>query len=265
MGFPNAIYCNGAVAPIDEVDTIQKHPLGTRITLEDGRVFAYARCGVAITRLDLGLKNGLPQGVANRAVAAAVAKGLKSVTLTTVSPDGAAATGTIVANEFEGGYIQFFPDVASAAVQRPQTRRVISNTGGAAGSIVFTFDRALTVALTTDATAEVMASPYRHVLHGSGAHMPVVGMATNFATAGQFLWVQTWGVCWLSPQSTVGIGGNTGLVFRHDGSLEEIKNDSATLKVADGTYSTTQYAGYILAETSSQGQAAPFFMLQLAI
>jgi len=255
MSFPTAIFCSGADAPIDAPDTIQKHPLGTRMILEDGRVFAYARCGVAITRLDLGLKNGLPQGVAYRAIAAAVAIGGKSVTLTCASPDGAAGTGTIVKDEFEGGYIFILPEHASAAVQQPQIRRVVSNTAGTT-SIDFVFDRALQVALTTDGYAEVMASPYRHVLHNSTMGYPVVGMGTVLATAGQFLWVQTWGTAWLSLQSDVGVAGNYGLVFRHDGSLDK------AFETVDGSISN-QYAGHVLAETSSQGQGAPFFMLQI--
>lgn len=254
--FPNAIYCTGADAPIDVVDDAvdQKHPLGTRMILEDGRVFVYARCGGAIARLDLGVKNNLPQGVAQRSIAAAVAIGEKSVTVTCASPDGASQDGNIVEDEFEGGYILFF--VGSGSTQTPQMRRVVSNTAGTT-SIVFTFDRALSVALTDSHKVEVIASPYRSVVISAGCTRSVAGvpMATTTA-AGQFLWLQTWGSCWLSSQAGCGVAGNVGLTFRTDGSLSEM------LSAVAGAV-TNQYAGYVLAGTIANTQGAPFFMLQL--
>ncbi len=257
MGFPNAIYSNGAEAPIDAADTIQKYDLGQRMILEDGRVFIYAKAGAAITRTDLGVKNGLPQGVAQRAVAAAAAIGAKSATITCASPDGASADGNIVADEFKGGYILFFTTGATAPYDK-QIRRIVSNTAGTT-SIVFTFDRGLEIALATATSkAEIMASPYKHVVVDSTIRYPVVGIPSVLATSGQYLWIQTWGICWMSLQAGVGKDGQIGATFRHDGSLSE------ALSTVSGTI-TNQYAGFCIASSRDAAtQAAPFFMLQIS-
>lgn len=255
MSFPNTIFCDGSAATIDTADTVAKHPLGQRMVLEDGRVFVYAKAGGAITRTDLGVKNGLPQGVAQRAVAAA-AIGAKSVTVTCASPDGASADGNIVKDEFAGGYILFFTVGAVAAMDK-QVRRITGNTAGTT-SIDFTFDRGLEIALlAATSKVEVIASPYKHVVISSAVHYPVVGIPTVLATSGQYLWIQTWGICWISPQSGVGVAGNVGLTFRHDGSLEP------ALTAVTG-YITNQYAGFCIAGNSAATQAAPFFMLQIS-
>ena len=247
----------------DAASSTQNYRLGQRKILEDGSVWVYAKAGGAINRTDLGVKNGLCQGVAQRAVAAAQSVGDKTATLTCASPDGASADGNIVLDEFKDGYILFFTTGAVASYDK-QVRRVTGNTAGTT-SIVFTFDRGLEIALATATSkAEVMASPYKHVVISSGANFPVVGIPAVLADSGEYLWLQTWGVTWISPQSTVGLVGNTGLVFRHDGSLEPITNESGVLTVPDGTYDTTQHAGFVMAETSASAQAAPFIMLQIS-
>jgi len=235
-------------------DTVQKYPIGSKY-IEGDRVYRYAKAGGAINRTDLGVKNGLPQGIAQREVLAA-AIGATSVTITTVSPDGAAETGTLVKDEFAGGYLLLFT-VGGVAPFDKQMRLITGNAAGAAGNIVFTFDRGLEIALVAGTSkAEAIASPYKHVVLDSAIHHPVIGVPTVLATSGQFLWIQTWGVCWLSCQAGVGVAGNIGLAFRHDGSLSE------ALTAVSGTV-TNQYAGYCMAGNIGATQAAPFFMLQI--
>ena len=101
-----------------------------------------------------------------------------------------------------------------------------------------------------------MASPYKHLTLVATAGLPVVGMPTVLADEGEYLWIQTWGVFWASLQAGCGVAGNVGVVFRHDGSLSE------ALSAVSSTI-TNQYAGFVLAESTTQTQGAPFMMLQI--
>lgn len=241
---------------LSAADATQKYPIGTKY-VEGDRIYRYALAGGDIDRTDLGVKNGLPQGVAQRAVAAVAAIGAKAATITTVSPDGAAGTGTLVKDEFAGGYILFFTTGGVASYDK-QIRLITGNAAGAAGDIAFTFDRGLEIALATATSkAEAIASPYKHIVISSAVHYPVVGIPSVLASDGEYLWVQTWGPCWISPQSGVGVAGNVGVAFRHDGSLEPALT-------AVTSYITNQYAGFCMAGNSGATQAAPFFMLQIS-
>lgn len=217
------------------------------------KTFVLAKAGGALTTIGLGVKNGLCQGVANCAVAAAAAAGDKEVTLTLAATDGAAGTGLVLADEFAGGEIVFF----SAGVDTPQRRGIVGNTARiATGSlpVTFTLDSPLTYALTTSDTGEAMQSPWSHVVHDVEIGHPVVGVPTVKATSGQYLWLQSYGPTFVSPQAAVGIAGATGLYWRHDGSVD-VENADA--------YVSDQYAGFVLAESSTHTQGAPWFMLQI--
>jgi len=250
--FANAIQITGNAAPIDAADAIQKHPLGQRMILEDGRVFAYAKAYSEITTTSKGVKNVIPQGVQYRALAAAAAIGDRQVTVVCASADGLAGTGTIVKNEFVGGYMLLFSDSAN----QPVIRRITGNDAGTT-AVVFYLDRGLPVAFTAGEYVEAMHSPYVGVAISTAAWQPVVGMPTVLCDADYYLWVQTWGICWAAPQAGAGLAGATGLIFKHDGSLE------ATYTTVDLNHSS-QYAGHCISGTATGAQGAPFFMLQLA-
>ncbi len=242
-----------ALPDLSTADSVQKYPIGTKY-VEGDRVYRYAKAGAAITRTDVGHKNGLSQGINYRAVSAQ-AIGDKTVTVTCASPDGAAETGTIVKDEFAGGYILFFT-AGSVASWDKQVRLITGNTAGTT-SIVFTFDRGLEIALVAgESIAEGIASPYSKVLYNNTAGYPVIGVPSVLATIGQFLWIQTWGPCWLSLQAGCGVAGQLGVIFRTDGSLSE-----ALSAVADQI--TNQHAGFVLAESTTQTQGAPIIFLQI--
>jgi hypothetical protein len=218
------------------------------------KTFVLAKTGGAVISVGLGVKNGLCQGIANSAVAAAALAGATQVILTTSATSGALGTGAIAEDEFAGGEIVLF----SAGVDTPQRRGIVGNTARiATGSlpVTFTLDSPLTHALTTSDTGEAMQSPWSYVVQDTAIGNPVVGVLVAKATApSMYVWVQTWGPCFASPQAAVGIAGATGLYWRHDGSLD-VENADA--------YVSDQYAGFVLAESSTHTQAAPFFMLQI--
>ena len=252
-GAGEAFVSQGSGHPFEAYDVIPRgFSIGDILRLGN-KSFVLAKAGAAITSTGLGAKNGLFQGVAYNSVAVAADAGATSVTLTTAATDGAAGTGLMVADEFKGGSIVLF----SAGVDTPQVRGITGNTARVATgnvSVTFTLDSPLTIALTTSDHGEAMQSAWSHVLQDVEIGHPVVGVPTVTATSGQYLWLQTWGPCFVSPQAAVGIAGATGVYWRHDGSLD-VENADA--------YVSDQYAGFVLAESSTHTQGAPFFMLQV--
>jgi len=218
--------------------------------------FIYAIAGNTLNP-DKGAKNSLTQKVGQVALAAGSLLGATSISLTI-------ATGTEIAeDELKGGEVVVFPHDENSF-----TRGIVSNNAiatGVGGTLVLQLDSPIPVAVDITADhAECMASPYSAVVQGNEKTQPVMGIPTVVATVNQGLWLQVSGPCWVAPQSLVGVGGNTGLIFRHDGSLEPILNTATNLAVPDGDNDTTQYAGFVISEAAGGTQAAPFVMLQIA-
>jgi hypothetical protein len=212
--------------------------------------FVLAKAGGAITTTGMGAKNGLPQGVKQCALTANAAVGATSVSLLTVATDGALDTGAIAEDEFKGGEIVLF----KTGTNEPQRRGITGNTARVAtGSVAvtFTLDSPLTVAMTTSDAGEAMQNPWSHVVQDSNIGHAVVGVPCVIAALGQFLWLQAGGLCFVSPQAGVGVAGATGCYWRHDGSID----------TTVGTYVSSQYAGYVIAESLTNTQGAPFFMM----
>jgi hypothetical protein len=204
MSFPNAIFCNGADAPINSIDTVQKYPLGQRMILEDGRVFVYAlSSGTQIP--DVGSQVGIHQHIANCAIAADAAAGVRSIVLHSSATDGAAHNGLIAKDELKGGYVVVFP----AASNHAFTRRIISNSActiSQANDCTIEIDTPTPVAITTSDKGEAMASPYWKVVTAVSTYASVIGVPAVAATDGKFFWLQTWGPIWIATSADCGAG-----------------------------------------------------------
>jgi hypothetical protein len=141
-------------------------------------------------------------------------------------------------------------------------RRIIGNSAVAAGggSVIIYVDAPWNVAIATaDSTIEAMGNEYYDVRHDTDGTHCVIGVPTVPAITGEFSWLQTWGKCWVAPQSGVGATSMIRAVYwRHDGSLD-IRALAGTFHDA---YVTDQYAGYVLQNAQAGTQGAPFFMLQ---
>jgi hypothetical protein len=220
-----------------------------------GKTFVLGKLGGAITGTGFGLKNGAAQGSEQVVLGAAAAAGDKTVILATTATSGAAGTGLTAVDEYKGGTIVLF----KAGVDKPQIRGIAGNTARAATGVVnvtFTLDSPLSLALAVTDVGEAMASPWAYLVQDTQIAHPVMGVATVIGTTGQFIWVQTWGPTFVSPQANVGVGGaGIGCYWRHDGSID--------VYASIGTYVSTQYAGFVLAENIAHTQGAPFFMLQV--
>ncbi|KKK77399.1 hypothetical protein LCGC14_2854030, partial [marine sediment metagenome] len=94
--------------------------------------------------------------------------------------------------------------------------------------------------------------------YGSVAGLP----ATVTTVANYNLWLQTWGPCFLAPQTPIGTGSlgahNRQLTFRPDGAIDQHDYNE--------TYNTkAQHAGFILTYSTGGSDGPPLIMLQVSI
>jgi hypothetical protein len=105
---------------------------------------------------------------------------------------------------------------------------------------------------------EVYENPYASLVTGSNAALPKAGVpATYISGTGIYFWVQTLGMGWVAPQSTVNDNGGVGVMFRHDGSLESVETAMNVTVPGDDT---SQYAGHRV--IGSQSGNGPLIMLK---
>ena len=179
--------------------TNPRHRLGTRGVTRDGRVFRFAKAGA----VDLVAGNVLqsPAIVANHLAltAAAAAIGDKS---TTITPG--ATLGT--ANQYAEGLLGV--DTA------PGNGRVYGISGHPAFASATAFllalenDDPIAVALTTSSRLGLIANPYNGVIQFpiTTATGIVAGVAVSAIPAGQYGWIQTWGLASVLINGTPALG-----------------------------------------------------------
>ena len=257
-------WANLKLPDLSLADTVQQYPIGTRF-VDGDNAYRYAKA-VGTTRQDLLCSFQSKQAVGYCTIAANALQYASRVVIDVAATDGVSGDGAIVADELAGGYILIFDATSSGGA--PQVLLVKSNTvTTGAGEMTIDFDGKLQNALVADTDhAEVIASPYSRVSNVSAKNNEYakVGRPTVIATSGQWLWLQTWGVCFLSPQTDVGVnsggsgaGNNYAIVARHDGSLD-------TLLYSDVTHDQGQIVGSVLACGADGAQGAPFVYLRIA-
>jgi len=170
-----------------------KHPkyeIGDRVVLPDGRVFRYAIATNAITRNKYAVRfwNQFEDGVTICSLTAAVAKGVKSVSV----------AGTFTEDQLRGGYMIFHQKGTN---YQQQFRGIIGNTvTDTSGNIIIYLDAALHALHAGDAGVEVYPNPYSSVRASSAEggyamedYSSVAGVPNVLtAVANQYLWIQTW-------------------------------------------------------------------------
>ena len=231
----------------------QKHEIGLRYRMDD-RSFRYMYAGNTLN-CDLGCKPYNQQIIAYTSIAADAIIGATKIVIDVKITDGNAGNGEIAKDALFGGSIVIFPHD-----QNSISRRIIGNTANEAGAgeITVELDAGIPVALDTDNdNAECMASHYSEVRTSTSEYRSVIAMPVVAAVAGQWLWGQTWGPCWIAPQGAVSTGYNDRqVVFRHDGSIDQHDYNDAHTKFA-------QHAGFVLCNARGNGQGAAFIMLQI--
>jgi hypothetical protein len=255
-----------------EVSTVKpaKWNLGDRVVLPDGRVFRLAKAGALGVVSELGAVQTRISNTNAVAPAQATAASLGTVlaagvvdshyvSLTIASTFGHLATGVLTKDELRGGYIV----IGNGTSQHPQTRQIIGHPVlAAAGILTVEIDAALVTAVTVGTTnIEAMMNPYSDLNNtglgdGVTTFASVMGVPAVSATVGQYVWVQTWGACWVtSAGNTCNDSNDRTLWFEKSGLVVS----GADVTVESGY----QLAGFALDGSSSGNSNAPFVNLQI--
>jgi len=236
----------------------EKWNIGDRVVTPDGRVFRYSKA-TAECSSGFGAFNTAAVNISG-SLAANAAAGVNEVSVTIAAGDGFAEDGVIAEDELRGGYI-----VIGNNTSDPENRCILGNTAVAAGGGTCTvyLDAALSAAVTTASYCEVMLNPYAHLTSGdntSDEYSSAMGVAVANAAAGEYFWVQTWGILWITPGGATTPGDSVNdrtVVFVGDGSL----NGVAHITLENGY----QVAGFIVQKDSTGSGGPPFVMLQISI
>jgi hypothetical protein len=174
-----------------------KARLGQRAVSDDGRVFRYVKAGAA----DLVAGNVLqsPAIVANHLANTppAVAIGATSFTYTPGATAGAA-------NLYADGFLQVDTTPGNGYTYGVEKHAAIAS----ATAFTLYLKDPIQVALTTSSRVGLIANPYNGVIQlpVTTATGTLVGIATYIISAGQYGWIQTWGICSVLTTGTPALG-----------------------------------------------------------
>lgn len=253
-------------------DSAKKFPLGTRMELEDGRVFRYCYFNGDADPEWMAYKAKKTNTVAvapTQATAAAQAAaypgetlaagavGSRFVTVTIDTEIGVLTTGVLSENELAGGFIV----IGNGSGQHPQMRRIVSHPAltTTGGSLTVKLDAPLISAVTASTTTiELMECPYYCIkADGSGGdYVSFIGVPAAEFSSGEYGWIQTRGPCWITSDGNtcdsardrmIAVVGNGSIVSSNDVTVE----------------SGCQIIGYALDMSGSSASNAPFVFLTL--
>ena len=203
-----------------EESSTQKHPIGTRRPLEDGRVFVYAKNGsAALAAGKLCVAATVVANHVNISVAAAAAIGDKTVTVTL----GATAA---TADQYKDGFM-----VVNDATGEGHQYKIRGHAAAdASGSLEVNLYDGIRVALTTSSEVSLLKHPYDSVVISATDQADLaVGIPPIAVTADYYFWIQTWGPCPALADETLTIGklitigtGVAGAVELYDAAAEQI-------------------------------------------
>lgn len=249
-----------------EHDDTQKYPLGT-IIRRGGRTFIYAKAGGTCSPEWAAYKS---KKTNTNAVAPTQSTtedpvtgktpgeaGSYYVTVTIDTEIGVLTTGVLSENELAGGYIV----IGNGTSQHPQNRMIVSHPAltTAGGSLTLRLDSPLATAVTAATTnIELMENPFNGVkADGSGGdYVTFIGIPTVVAASGEFFWLQTWGIVWItSDGNTCNSARDRTIAFVGNGSV--VSSNDVTME------SGFQLAGVAMDDSSSGSSNAPFVMLQI--
>ena len=193
MSFPNTIYGKTGWEKVQTSD--QRHKLGTRMALADGRVYRYAKdsgAGIASGRLVQAPATDAADDMGLAWSAGAAAGGTTITTGTSL---------TITADQYKEGWLYTNDGVGEGQIYPIKSNTAVS---GAVGC-VFTIDDqdGFVVALTgTGSKFGVLYNLYDGVLvQPTTITNAAVGVSTTTVTASYYTWLQTWGPCALLDQA----------------------------------------------------------------
>jgi hypothetical protein len=241
--------------------------IGDRVVLSDGRTFRYAYASgtcnpeVGCYKAKKSNTNAVAPAQATAAAAndgtglAAGVVGSRSVSVTIDAEIGVLTTGVLSANELAGGYVV----IGNGSAQHPQMRRIVSHPAlaTAGGILCLKLDAPLVTAVTVGTTnIELMENPFYCIKgdNSGGDYVTYLGVSARVLTTGQYGWVQTKGIAWItSDGNTCDSAGDRLVVWVGNGSVVS-SND---ITVENGI----RIAGVAMDMASSGASNAPFVNL----
>ena len=188
-------------------------PLGTRLYLPDGRIFAYAENGATAMVAGNLYQSEVPGANFDDLAVAATAAGAVLVTVT----NGVTA---IAANDFDGGYMVVQDDVGEGFVYGLRNHAAIA--ASVAGDINLQTGVSIQVAFTTATTILLVKNEFKGVIiHPSPPTAALVGVACKATAASEFGWLQRHGLAAVLTDGTVVIGESVMPSNATDGSVED--------------------------------------------
>lgn len=190
---------NGAAVSIDvhAVEPTAQHQLGVRFEDADHNVFRYAKVGASnITRGHLQLA---PAPKTNHHNIAWASGGELQSTTVTVTLGATAAT----ANEYAGGYL-----ITNDATGEGTKYRIKSHpAANSSATLELTlFDPIQEIALVSGSEVSLVHNAYNGVVEGTASTRRAAGVPLVSANAGEFVWLQTKGVCPVLCDTTTTLG-----------------------------------------------------------
>ncbi len=235
------------------VSTTQKYPLSTRFAKRGDplcRAWRYTKLGTINSKGGIfgvtgygGISGGL----------GLFANALPSGALTIVTATKGQATVTIsspalTVNRYAGGFLTMYESGQPICMLG-----IVSNT-----ATVIYLDGPLPGTYTASATAQVVPGPYHEVVaaglssSAGGAFDPCVGILNNpldedgnEPAAGDYIWIQTWGLCntWACGTYEGGLGAERDVYMMGDGAAQ------INLAVGDATRLGYQRIGFLYPST----------------
>lgn len=237
----------------------QYFPIGA-IYRKGDRAWRYARA-VANSAGNLPVTNSMAQNndmqaINQRVVTDDQAVNTKEVTVTITADD--ANSGVFYKDQLYGGYI-----TVRVSTTHNQTRMIVGNDAqSGAGDMKIYVDVPWETALTSGWYTSAIFSPYHEIISPTGDDMntsrSTVGLPVAPATAGQWVWLQTWGPCHVTCE----------LDFHSFHNLQAVVDYSGNILDHDynQTYQTkAQHIGFIMFQRPGGLQSyEPFLFMQLA-
>ena len=244
-------------------ESTQRFVPGTRQITWDGRVFKYGKCGATLESMkyfvfnynQLVAEKTTPTATVDAAVAGDTVLGL-TVTGATI---GVSRNGIIAENELCGGHISIY----TSSSDRPQ-RMIVGNTALAAAGTSFKIeiDEPITATITALTATEIGANPYSDLRRDAGGYASAMGLPCVVAVTDNFFWIQTWGMCRVSPDNNANHG--------HENNRRQFCVDQYGVSQMPAAYdaakASRQNVGFVVERSGSAfGDTAPFVMLQISI
>ena len=214
MSFPTDIY--GAEGEQWNTYSDQRHVLGTRLILQDGRTFRFVENGGTLLVAGNVIQAEAPGANFDELVVpSAAAIGSDTVTVTLGS---SAATVDL----FAEGYLFVEDDAGESFLYPVRSPPAAATTA----SLVVTIWNSIQVALTTSSTVLLLKSLYKDVIQmpttGTG---DIVGVAVKAIAADEYGWIQTHGPCGVLTDGTLVVGQHIRASDGVAGAVEPLNRD----------------------------------------